>query len=62
MLPRRSGRPSNRYEVFIGWTLARCVYPVAGWRSGKLPGRLAMLATYFLAGYATVFAALLLFV
>jgi hypothetical protein len=53
-------RPSNRYEVLIGRTLASCVHPFAAWHSKARLFRLLLLAGYFTAGYVTVLAAMVL--
>jgi hypothetical protein len=54
MASPRNDRPSSRYEVFIGRSLAMCVHPFAAWRSTVRSVRALILAGYFAAGYLAV--------
>ena len=46
-----SGRPSTRFEIFIGRALAVCVHPLAAWATGSLAARVTFFVGYFLASY-----------
>jgi hypothetical protein len=52
-------RPSTRWEILIGRSMAACVHPVAAWRSGSKSARLQFFLGYFVAGYIVVFLSLL---
>jgi hypothetical protein len=59
--PQRKDRPATRCEVLVGRSLAACVHPLAAWRlARRVRVRLVIFAGYFAAGYAMVFAALML--
>ena len=51
----RSDRPSTRYEIFIGRSLAICAHPVAAWRTTVRSIRLMLVASYFAAAFVTIF-------
>ncbi len=53
-------RPSTKFEIVIGRSLAACVHPVAAWRSGSRALRAQCMAGYFVASYVLVFLGLLL--
>jgi len=53
MSPQRY-RPSNRYEVLIGRSLAACIHPLAAWRSTARSFRVLAVAGYFAVGYVAV--------
>jgi hypothetical protein len=52
---RRPDRPSTRYEIVLGRSLAICAHPVAAWRT-TVKKRIVLFAGYFTAAYLTVFA------
>jgi hypothetical protein len=50
----RRDRPSTRYEIVVGRSLAICAHPIAAWRTTSKK-RMVLCAGYFAAGYLMVF-------
>ena len=51
--------PANRFEVFIGRSLAMCLHPYAAWRTHSTAARLFILFAYAAASYAVMLGVLL---
>lgn len=56
--PRRADRPSNRFEIMLGRSLAMSAHPTIAWRLLPPSRRALMIFGYFAASYLTVLFAL----
>jgi hypothetical protein len=59
--PSHHCRRANAIEVALGRTAAACTHPLAAWRTSRRSLRGMLVAGYFLLGFTTALAALLLF-
>jgi hypothetical protein len=55
----RSSRPANRFEIWLGRSLALWAHPLAAWRLSSPRVRARIVAGYIAAGYVAGFTLLL---